>query len=198
MTDLERTPSDEISPSSPTRADLTEHSRTGMSAAALQRAINDHLRYSIGRPAAARRPEHYYRALALAVRDRMQDRRVASTQTSLDLSRKVTCYLSAEFLMGPQLGNNLLNLRMERVAREALAAMGQSYDEVLACEEEPGLGNGGLGRLAACYLTRWPPSSVRRSATASATNSASSTRRSTTAGRSSRPTTGSTAETLGR
>jgi starch phosphorylase len=152
MTDLERTPSDEMSPSSPTRADLTEHSRTGMSAAALQRAINDHLRYSIGRPAAARRPEHYYRALALAVRDRMQDRRMASTQTSLDLGRKVTCYLSAEFLMGPQLGNNLLNLRMERAAREALTAMGQNLDTVLACEEEPGLGNGGLGRLAACYL----------------------------------------------
>src|SRR6201998_4524271 len=152
MTDVEQTPSDGMSPGSPTRADLTEHSRTGMSAAALQRAINDHLRYSIGRPAAARRPEHYYRALALAVRDRMQDRRMASTQTSLDLGRKVTCYLSAEFLMGPQLGNNLLNLQMERAAREALTAMGQNLDTVLACEEEPGLGNGGLGRLAACYL----------------------------------------------
>ncbi|UXA08488.1 glycogen/starch/alpha-glucan phosphorylase [Mycobacterium sp. SMC-2] len=147
MTDV-----DGLSPSSPARTDLVEHSRTGMSAAALQRAINDHLRYSIGRPAAARRPEHYYRALALAVRDRMQDRRVVSTQTSLDLGRKVTCYLSAEFLMGPQLGNNLLNLGMERAAREALAAMGQNLDTVLACEEEPGLGNGGLGRLAACYL----------------------------------------------
>jgi len=79
-------------------ADLVEHSRTGMGAPALQRAITDHLRYSSGRPAAALRPEHYYRALALAVRDRMQDRRVASTQTSLDLGRKVTCYLSAEFL----------------------------------------------------------------------------------------------------
>jgi starch phosphorylase len=152
MTDVEQTPSDGISPASPNRSDLVEHSRTGMGAAALQRAINDHLRYSIGRPAAARRPEHYYRALALAVRDRMQDRRVVSTQTSLDLGRKVTCYLSAEFLMGPQLGNNLLNLRMERAAREALAAMGQNIDTVLACEEEPGLGNGGLGRLAACYL----------------------------------------------
>jgi starch phosphorylase len=82
----------------------------------------------------------------------MQDRRVASTQTSLDLGRKVTCYLSAEFLMGPQLGNNLLNLRMEQAAKTALAAMGQDLDEVLACEAEPGLGNGGLGRLAACYL----------------------------------------------
>ena len=125
MTDVDQTPSDGMSATGPARAELSEHSRTGMGAPALQRAITDHLRYSIGRPAAALRPEHYYRALALAVRDRMQDRRVASTQTSLDLGRKVTCYLSAEFLMGPQLGNNLLNLGMEEAARTALAAMGQ-------------------------------------------------------------------------
>ena len=129
-----------------------EHSRTGLSADALRRGVVDQLRYSIGRPAAALKPEHYYRALALAVRDRMQDNRVASTQTSLDLGSKVTCYLSAEFLMGPQLGANLLNLGIEDAARAALASLGQDIDEVLACEEEPGLGNGGLGRLAACYL----------------------------------------------
>ncbi|MGV9796891.1 glycogen/starch/alpha-glucan phosphorylase [Mycobacterium sp. NPDC003449] len=129
-----------------------EHSRTGLSPDALRRGIVDHLRYSIGRPAAALRPEHYYRALSLAVRDRMQDNRVLSTQTSLDLGRKLTCYLSAEFLMGPQLGSNLLNLQIEAAARAALAELGQDLDEVLACEEEPGLGNGGLGRLAACYL----------------------------------------------
>ena len=129
-----------------------EPSRTGLSADALRRAIIDHIRYSIGRPAAALRPEHYYRALALAVRDRMQDNRVASTQTSLDLGSKLTCYLSAEFLMGPQLGANLLNLGIENAARTALAELGQDLQEVLDCEEEPGLGNGGLGRLAACYL----------------------------------------------
>lgn len=138
----------DVAPSAP----VHEHSRTGLSADALRRGIVDHLRYSIGRPAAALRPEHYYRALALAVRDRMQDNRVVSTQTSLDLGRKVTCYLSAEFLMGPQLGANLLNLQIESAARTALTELGQDLDEVLACEEEPGLGNGGLGRLAACYL----------------------------------------------
>jgi glycogen phosphorylase len=152
MTDVDQTSAEEKSASGGVRADLSEHSRTGMGAPALRRAITDHLRYSVGRPAAALRPEHYYRALALAVRDRMQDRRVASTQTSLDLGRKVTCYLSAEFLMGPQLGNNLLNLHLEQAAKTALASMGQDLDEVLACEAEPGLGNGGLGRLAACYL----------------------------------------------
>ena len=145
MTDVVQTPP-------ATTADTDERSRTGLSADALRRGILDHLRYSVGRPAAAIRPEHYYRATALAVRDRMQDNRVASTQTSLDLGRKVTCYLSAEFLMGPQLGANLLNLGIEDAARAALAELGQDIDEVLACEEEPGLGNGGLGRLAACYL----------------------------------------------
>ncbi|OKH66283.1 maltodextrin phosphorylase [Mycobacterium sp. SWH-M3] len=142
----------DVAPAAASPAPAHEHSRTGMSADALRRGIVDHLRYSIGRPAAALRPEHYYRALALAVRDRMQNNRVASTQTSLDLGRKVTCYLSAEFLMGPQLGANLLNLQIESAARAALAELGQDLDQVLACEEEPGLGNGGLGRLAACYL----------------------------------------------
>ena len=126
--------------------------RTGLQADALQQAITDHLRYSIGRHASVLTPAHYYRALALAVRDRVQQRWIASTQTFLDLSRKVVCYLSAEFLMGPQLGNNLLNLQIEEEARTALAALGQDLDTVLASEDEPGLGNGGLGRLAACYL----------------------------------------------
>jgi len=145
VTDVIQTPNS-------SEAAAPEPSRTGLSADALRRDILDHLRYSIGRPAAALKPEHYYRALALSVRDRMQDNRVASTQTSLDLGKKVTCYLSAEFLMGPQLGNNLLNLQIETAARDALAELGQDFDEVVACEPEPGLGNGGLGRLAACYL----------------------------------------------
>nr|WP_232022112.1 glycogen/starch/alpha-glucan phosphorylase [Mycobacterium basiliense] len=123
-----------------------------MSSEALRQAIEDHLRYTLGRPAALLEPKHYYRALALAVRDRMQQRWMQTTQTYLDLSRKVACYLSAEFLLGPHLGNNLLNLQIEEQARTALGALGQDLDEVLSCEEEPGLGNGGLGRLAACYL----------------------------------------------
>ena len=65
---------------------------------------------------------------------------------------KVACYLSAEFLIGPQLGNNLLNLASRPSAREAMRALGQDLDALLEHEEEPGLGNGGLGRLAACYL----------------------------------------------
>ena len=126
--------------------------RTGLQVDELQQAITDHLRFSVGRLASVATPEHYYRALALAVRDRMQGRWINTTQTYFDFTRKVACYLSAEFLMGPQLGNNLLNLHIEQEARSALAELGQDLDTVLACEEEPGLGNGGLGRLAACYI----------------------------------------------
>lgn len=126
--------------------------RTGMQAAALKQAVTDHLRYSVGCLAAVANAHDYYRALALAVRDRMQQRWMSTTQTYFDLDRKVACYLSAEFLMGPHLGNNLVNLDIEQEARTALAELGQDLDAIMACEEEPGLGNGGLGRLAACYL----------------------------------------------
>ncbi|WP_264001958.1 glycogen/starch/alpha-glucan phosphorylase, partial [Mycolicibacterium gadium] len=134
------------------RAQPHEHSRTGLSADALHRAIADHLAYSIARPPSVLTPEHYYRALALAVRDRMQQRWMANPGSAARGPAKVTCYLSAEFLMGPQLGNNLLNLRIERQAREARRTRAEDLDAILECEEEPGLGNGGLGRLAACYL----------------------------------------------
>ncbi len=141
-----------MSDSVPMDSDACEDIRTSMSPDALRKAIEDHLRYSLGRPAALLEPQHYYHALALAVRDRMQQRWTETTQTYLDLSKKVACYLSAEFLMGPHLGTNLLNLQIEDAARDALSALGQDLDSVLACEQEPGLGNGGLGRLAACYL----------------------------------------------
>jgi starch phosphorylase len=141
-----------INPTPPGAVSRESEVRTGLQSADLRQAVSDHLRYSIGRPAAVATPRDYYRALALAVRDRMQRRWIATTETYFDLGSKVACYLSAEFLMGPHLGNNLVNLNIEQEAREAMAGLGQDFGTVLACEEEPGLGNGGLGRLAACYL----------------------------------------------
>ena len=126
--------------------------RTGMQAATLKQAVMDHLRYSVGRLPAVASAHDYYYALALAVRDRMQQRWMKTTQTYFDFNSKLACYLSAEFLMGPHLGNNLVNLNIEQAARTALAELGLDLDTIMACEEEPGLGNGGLGRLAACYL----------------------------------------------
>ncbi|TNF98615.1 MAG: glycogen/starch/alpha-glucan family phosphorylase, partial [Gammaproteobacteria bacterium] len=61
-------------------------------------------------------------------------------------------YMSAEYLLGPHLGNNIINLRIYDAVKEALTDLGQDLDELLECEEEPGLGSGGLGRLAACYM----------------------------------------------
>ena len=105
-------------------ADAVEEVRTGLQADDLRQAVTDHLRYSIGRLPAVATPEHYYRALALAVRDRMQQRWTNTTQTYWDLTSKVACYLSAEFLMGPHLGNNLLNLHIEQEARDGTGRAG--------------------------------------------------------------------------
>ena len=66
--------------------------------------------------------------------------------------RKEVAYLSAEFLIGPQLSNNLLNLDIRKEAEDAVSKFGYTLDEILEQSEEPGLGNGGLGRLAACYM----------------------------------------------
>ncbi|MGF6549597.1 glycogen/starch/alpha-glucan phosphorylase [Paraburkholderia youngii] len=126
--------------------------RTGLSAAALQRGMLDNLLCLLGRYPAIASPHDWYMALAYSVRDRMLARWAASVQTYAVSDSRVACYLSAEFLIGPQLGNNLANLDIEANAREALASLGVDLDTLLEIEEEPGLGNGGLGRLAACYL----------------------------------------------
>ena len=129
-----------------------ENERTGLDAASLAKAVSNHLRYSIGRLPSVATANDYYRALALAVRDRLQHRWANTVRAYAQPDLRIACYLSAEFLLGPHLGNNLLNLGIENATREAMATLGQDLDRLLAQEEEPGLGNGGLGRLAACYL----------------------------------------------
>jgi starch phosphorylase len=96
----------------------------------------------------------YYMALAYTVRDLMMVRWIgtAATYTERKEKARTVCYLSAEFLLGPHLGNNLVNLGLTGTAQRAMAELGLSLDELLREEPEPGLGNGGLGRLAACFL----------------------------------------------
>jgi len=118
----------------------------------IKQSIQDHLTYSIGRPASLASKQDYYKALALSVRDRLQRHWVDTVQSYIEQDLKVACYLSAEFLMGPHLGNNLLNLGIVKEVRQAVNEVGFELDALLAEEEEPGLGNGGLGRLAACYM----------------------------------------------
>jgi glycogen phosphorylase len=93
-----------------------------------------------------------YLALAYVIRERLLQRWVSSARTYLEGQHKTVLYLSAEYLMGPQLANNLLNLGIESAVREAMASLGLELDDLVEHEEEPGLGNGGLGRLAACYM----------------------------------------------
>jgi starch phosphorylase len=123
-------------------------------ATALAAAVLDHLRYHQAVPLEYATRNDWYMALAFAVRDRMLDRYMETLHavTAPQANRRVVAYLSAEFLTGPHLGNNLLCLGMHETAQEALSGLGQNLDDLLEQEEEPGLGNGGLGRLAACYM----------------------------------------------
>jgi starch phosphorylase len=121
-------------------------------AASLRAAIEEKLFCMVARfPAVASRND-YYLALAYAVRDRILHNWVRTAHTYFERASRTAVYLSAEFLIGPQLGKNLINLGLYDTAGEALRGLGLSLDELLEQEEEPGLGNGGLGRLAACYL----------------------------------------------
>jgi starch phosphorylase len=102
-------------------------------------------------PGVATRNDHYL-ALAYTVRDRLLHRWVRSARTYLEGKHRTVIYLSAEYLLGPQLAHNLLALGIENEVRSAMDMMGLDLDELLEHEEEPGLGNGGLGRLAACFM----------------------------------------------
>ena len=131
---------------------LVQDDRTGNNPETLRRAILDNLFYIQGKFPGIATPNDYYIALAYTVRDRLLHRWVKTVETWLNRGTKIVCYLSAEFLMGPHLGNNLINLGIEEPVRKAVDAVGQNLYELIQQEEEPGLGNGGLGRLAACYL----------------------------------------------
>jgi starch phosphorylase len=126
--------------------------RTGLSVADLKQSFLDHLFCGMGRVPAVATRNDAYTALALTVRDRMFKQGVRTMETWGEQKTRIVCYLSAEFLPGPHLANNLLNLGITEQTRQAMAELGLSLDDLIEQEEEPGLGNGGLGRLASCYL----------------------------------------------
>ncbi|MBW7930046.1 MAG: glycogen/starch/alpha-glucan phosphorylase [Gammaproteobacteria bacterium] len=130
----------------------TESVRAGLGVPAIRQSVLDNLAYLQARYPAIATPWNWYMALGYSIRDRLLDRWVASVKTYAAPDVKVACYLSAEFLIGPQLCSNLLNLGIEAEVREAMHSLGQDLDALMAMETEPGLGNGGLGRLAACFL----------------------------------------------
>src|SRR5437867_11999704 len=130
----------------------SEDVRSGLSPTTIARAFRDNLAYRQARfPAVATRNDNYM-ALAYTVRDRLLQQWIQTARTYFEQRSRTVCYLSAEFLMGPQLGHNLVNLGIYDQVRAAIQETGLSLDDLLEQEEEPGLGNGGLGRLAACFL----------------------------------------------
>jgi starch phosphorylase len=131
---------------------IHDATRIGTSAGAIKQAFLENLYYSqVKFPAIATLNDRYM-ALAYTVRDRVIRRAMNTFETYYRTAARTVSYLSAEYLLGPHLGNNLINLGLFEPAREAVKELGYDLDELLNQEEEPGLGNGGLGRLAACYL----------------------------------------------
>ena len=126
--------------------------RTGLSVADLKQSFLDNLFCALGRVPMAATPNDIYTAQALTVRDRVHKQGVRTLEGQSEQEARVVAYLSAEFLPGPHLANNLLNLGIVEATREALSEFGLDLDQVIEQEEEPGLGNGGLGRLASCFM----------------------------------------------
>jgi len=119
---------------------------------AIQHDILEELFYSMAKfPEVASRHDYYF-ALANAVRHRLLHRWIQTAHTYFEKESRTVIYLSAEYLIGPQLGINLINLGIYDQAKKAVQNLGLSLDDLLEQEEEPGLGNGGLGRLAACFI----------------------------------------------
>ena len=142
-----------ISPQVAVPASYGDAQRTGLTSNDLFDGVTEHLFFSQGASTTSPSDHDLYMALSYAVRDRLMARHLAYKDLQRQHPAKSVAYLSAEFLIGPQLGNNLLMLGIQAEAQEAMARFGvSSLDRILAVEEEPGLGNGGLGRLAACYV----------------------------------------------
>lgn len=128
-----------------------EDIRTSSTPTSIARAIIENLHYVAGRTPAHTTTNDWYIALAHTVRDRLLKHWI-TTITALPRQPKIVTYLSAEFLPGPHLGNAILSLGIYRQVEEAVAQLGLDLETLLNHEQEPGLGNGGLGRLAACFL----------------------------------------------
>ena len=118
----------------------------------IRRAFLDQLHFAIGKADRHATPLDRFQALALVARDRLMARWIKTQETYTEQDVKRVYYLSAEFLLGRALGNNLHNLGLYQTAEQVMRELGYHLGDLLEKERDAGLGNGGLGRLAACYL----------------------------------------------
>lgn len=124
----------------------------GLDAEALSCSVRDHITHSLGKPCAEAEHRDVATALAMSLRDRLVDKMLETRDRFRQSRAKRMYYLSIEYLLGRCLGNNLCNMGLGATCREMLAAWGYDFDEIREFERDPALGNGGLGRLAACFL----------------------------------------------
>ena len=125
---------------------------TAVDANAFKESIRRHLKTSLGKDAEHASVYDWRMSLSLTMRDMVVDPWFASTRETYESNSKRVYYLSMEFLMGRLIEDVAINLGVEEIARDAMEALGQDYDLVVADEPDAALGNGGLGRLAACFL----------------------------------------------
>ena len=123
-----------------------------MSAPGLRKNFERHLRRTLARDRFSATDRDRYYALALAVRDQLIERWIATQQEHHRKNVKRVYYLSLEFLIGRMMGNNVINLQMEDICRKAMSQEGLDWEDLREYEIDAGLGNGGLGRLAACFM----------------------------------------------
>jgi len=126
--------------------------RVEMSVAGLQEDYTHHLRYTLAKDENTATARDRYLAFAFAIRDRITERWMNTQAEYHRQNAKYVYYLSLEFLIGRLLGNNVINLKADQLCRDALRAYDINWNALRDFETDAGLGNGGLGRLAACYL----------------------------------------------
>ena len=126
--------------------------RVEMSVESLKEDFAWHLRYTLAKGETRATERDEYTAFATAVRDRLVERWISTQEEYSRRNTKRVYYLSLEFLIGRLLGNNVINLKADQLCRDALKDFGINWNDLRDFETDAGLGNGGLGRLAACYL----------------------------------------------
>lgn len=124
----------------------------GLTAEAIQRSFLDHIEFTLAKDRFTLTNLDRYLALAYALRDRLIERWLRTQDTYYRADTKRVYYLSMEFLMGRTLGNAIINLNLKEECQRALLDLGYKLEEIQETEPDAGLGNGGLGRLAACFL----------------------------------------------
>jgi starch phosphorylase len=134
------------------RDTLAGENRASATAEAIAVSFRNHMTHSVGRPLELSSLIDKYHALSVTVRDQLMDQWLKTIETYRREDVRVLAFLSAEYLLGPHLQNDLLNLDLTQRTEQALKSLGLDLGTIAAEEPEPGLGNGGLGRLAACFL----------------------------------------------